>query len=465
MAPTVLRFLLALLPVSQLALAAPAVMEPRQVVGAVGGLVGSAAGGGLTGPSSPPSQDAFYQPPAGYESAAPGDILNHRQIAVPTVLDAVATGLAASAWQILFRSNDSSGNPSAVVTTLFVPAKGDPNKFFTQAVAYDAADVDCSPSYVLRTLTDTNPDIAVIALALFSGWYVQSPDFESYKAAFADGIVAGQGMLDSLRASLKSQSFTGLEPTARVALNGGSGGALACEWALELQPTYAPELAIAGATLGSLTPNVADVYNTINGGVFAGLSPTAIIGLSNSLPWFADYLDSNLVPSTAATFRKAGTQCLTNNQAMFAGQNISLYFDNPGFLTDTTPQDVLWSVGVMGMHGVPQVPIYVYKGANDEISSVDDTDALVDKYCSSGAPSVVYVRDIVTGHETESFLGLVGAYTYINDRLNGVPPYEGCAIINSTKSTFTLSDQTALGGLGGVVINILKAALPSDIKQ
>lgn len=43
--------------------------------------------------------------------------------------------------------------------------------------------------------------------------------------------------------------------------------------------------------------------------------------------------------------------------------------------------------GIMGYHGVPQMPIFAYKAIGDEISAVEDTDALVNKYCSSKAKS------------------------------------------------------------------------------
>lgn len=407
-----------------------------------------------------PSQDPFYQPTADYASQQPGTILKHRQIPVPLVIELLTPGVTSSVWQILYRSTDYSGNANVAVTTIFVPIDGDGNKLFTQALPYDAADNDCSPSYTLQTLSDTDPDIIAIALALYNGLYVQSPDFESTTAAFTNGVQSGQAMLDSLRAVLQSGSFTGVLSTARMALNGGSGGALGIEWAMELQSTYAPELSIAGVTLGSLTPNIEDVMNTINEGAFAGLTPTAILGLAQSIPAFNDYVNANLVPGTAASFRKAGTQCLSQSQDQFGGQNINSYFTNVNWQYDAVPQQVFQEVGIMGLHHTPQVPMYIYKGFNDEISNVDDTDALVTKYCNEGV-DIVYVRDVLTGHQTESILGFLGAYEYILDRLNGVPVYEGCVIINSTKSALTNSDETLLGAVGQRIVSALNNTLPS----
>jgi hypothetical protein len=53
---------------------------------------------------------------------------------------------------------------------------------------------------------------------------------------------------------------------------GYSGGALASEWAAELQVQYASEMDFAGAALGGLTPNVTSVMNAVDGTV----SPTTL---------------------------------------------------------------------------------------------------------------------------------------------------------------------------------------------
>jgi hypothetical protein len=41
---------------------------------------------------------------------------------------------------------------------------------------------------------------------------------------------------------------------------------------MELQASYAPELKFVGAAIGGVTPNVPNVYNSINHGPFAGLA-------------------------------------------------------------------------------------------------------------------------------------------------------------------------------------------------
>lgn len=64
-----------------------------------------------------------------------------------------------------------------------------------------------------------------------------------------------------------------------------------------------------------------------------------------------------------------------------------------GGIADITSPIVLQIInrdGIMGYHGVPQMPIFAYKAIEDEISVVEDTDALVDKYCNSKATPTLY---------------------------------------------------------------------------
>jgi hypothetical protein len=74
-------------------------------------------------------------------------------------------------------------------------------------------------------------------------------------------------------------------------------GALASEWASELQEQYAPELSIAGVAIGGLTPNVTSVLETINSSSFIGTSVNGLLGIASQYPTFEQYLISQLKTS------------------------------------------------------------------------------------------------------------------------------------------------------------------------
>jgi len=72
-----------------------------------------------------PAQDPFYQPPAGFESKAPGSILRTRTVNLSFL--GLIPDLSVQAYQLLYRTNSINGSAIAGVTTVFKPliAKND----------------------------------------------------------------------------------------------------------------------------------------------------------------------------------------------------------------------------------------------------------------------------------------------------------------------------------------------------
>lgn len=164
----------------------------------------------------------------------------------------------------------------------------------------------------------------------------------------------------------------------------------------------------SGAALGGLTPNVTSVFFLINKSISAGLSPVSILfppidysimcliyvrfqasilGLSNQFPEDMDFLISRLKtdgPFNSTGFLAARNYTLDEALVAYAFQDISEYFvGGVADIEGTIPTQAINRDGIMGYHGVPQMPVFAYKAIGDEISAINDTDALVDKYCNS----------------------------------------------------------------------------------
>ncbi|KAM5343816.1 hypothetical protein ACJ41O_012353 [Fusarium nematophilum] len=392
----------------------------------------------------PPSKDPWYSAPAGYEDAAPGTVLRVRL--APGNLTEI-TGNSSATYNILYRTTDSQYKPTWAVTTLLVPELG-PNstaaRIFNQAalvsyqVPYDSADVDASPSYSLYSTEEG----ALYGAALGLGLFVSVPDYEGPLASFTAGVMSGHATLDSVRAVLSLG--LGLDTSApRVALWGYSGGALASEWASELAVQYAPDLsgAILGAALGGLTPNVSSVLDSITGTNAAGLAPSAILGLTSQYPEVQRYLISLLKtegPYNRTGFLAAKDFTLAEAGVAYAGHDIAEYFKT-GSATFRDPKviPIINRDGIMGYHGVPQWPLFVYKAVNDEISRVADTDALVERYCQVGA-GILYQRNSVGTHSEEAYNSLSAAVEWLTGILTGsyTKGYntEGCSVQNVTRN-------------------------------
>lgn len=295
-----------------------------------------------------------------------------------------------------------------------------------------------------------------ITAALDQGWYVLSPDYEGLNAQYTSGLISGYATLDSVRAAFKQTAASGLSTSAKYAMWGYSGGSLASEWAAELQPSYAPELEFQGAALGGLIPNIQNVLTTINKGLFAGLAFSGIYGLSKAYPELASFLDANLVPSKKDQFYSIANGCLSQASSQGALQDLYSYFTTgKAALSQPVPQSVLSKTGMMGTHGVPSIPLFIYKAVADEVSPSKDTDSLVTTLCSKGA-SIEYHKDVIGEHITEAITGSANALAWISDRLEGKATITGCT---TEVVALTAVDLESVGQLGGELVALLQDLL------
>lgn len=386
-----------------------------------------------TGTPPPPSQDPWYSAPAGYERARPGDVLKIRNA---TGLVAAVTNSSA-AYNILYRTTNGAYKPAWAVTTIFLPLTNitrQRNRLLSYQIPYDSADVDSSPSYSLYQGGGYSGD-ADITAALGRGLIVNTPDYEGPNAYFTAGVFSGHATIDAVRAVLSKKSPIAFKNDTRYAMWGYSGGALASEWAAELQVQYAPELNFAGAALGGLTPNVTSVLFTINGTVYAGLAPAGVVGLLTQYPESTAWLNNALNPTgqyNASRFFATKNYTLIESIAAYGGQDIGKYFkDGSAAIIESIPQKVANKDGLMGYHGVPQIPLFVYKAIGDDISKIADTDFLVNRYCAAGA-TINYQRNTVGNHLSEGSNGDARAVAFLNSVLSGTYNATGCQIANVT---------------------------------
>ncbi|ROW03445.1 hypothetical protein VSDG_01537 [Cytospora chrysosperma] len=384
----------------------------------------------------PPSEDPWYTAPDGYESTSPGTVLRNR---TATGLPSIAGSNCSAAYQLLYRTTASQGNATFAVTTIFVPSSDPVDALLAYQIPYDSAYINASPSYSLYGGVYED-----IKDALGKGYFVTVPDYEGPLASFTAGHMSGYATLDAVRATLNAADLYGMSSDPLYAMWGYSGGGLATEWAAELQLGYASELSFAGAAMGGLTPNVTNVLLSINEKVSAGLAPPAIIGLTSQWPETQEYVFSRLVKTktgtyTAANFLAAENMTLSEAESTYAFQDITLYFiDGIDDITGEEVTTVINSDGIMGLNDVPQMPVYAYKAINDEISPVEDTDALVAKYCDMGA-NILYQRNRIGGHSAEETNGVPAATAWLDTVLAGTyaESYNttGCTVQNVIQGT------------------------------
>lgn len=420
-----------------------------------------------------PSEDSFYRTPEDIEDYEPGDIIDYRKS--PGQIQSILYPIdIKESWQFLVRSTNNAGNATAIVTTVLVPYGGDPTKVVSYQFAEDAGSENCAPSYAILYGASVSTVITqfeqLFTMSLLSqGWYVVMPDYEGFTAAFTAGPNSGQSTLDSIRAILNTQNTTGIDPDAKVAMWGYSGGTIATGWAAQLQPSYAPELkdVIIGAAMGGYCLNLTATAIATDGTIFAGLIGNAVNGLFSQYPEYADILTDNLDPKKLDDFYAAKDYCLLNAIFNYAFTDFFQGLD-PIFATgyaifeDPRVQEVL-SANILALHesdGVPDIPLFVYHAVYDEVIPFTGAKRAFDNYCEWGIESFEISASNSSGHILEWLEGMGAAMKWLDDRFNGTEPIKGCkTTYRETNLDYPGSDlgyyqlvHTALASLAGADI-------------
>src|SRR5258705_13150039 len=235
-----------------------------------------------------PADDPFYDPPAGFQHSHPGMVLRSRDVEL-AFLGLVRQRITAT--QLLYRTTDMHGNPEAAATTVIVPAERAPEAV-TPVVSYqcaiDAGSSRCFPSYALRRRAVAPGAVAqfellLIAAAVAEGWAVSVPDHEGRRGMWGAPYEPGYHVLDGLRAALNTERL-GLAPTAPIGLWGYSSGGLASAWAAEMSGSYAPELNVVRAVLGSPVGDLGHTFRRLNGAFMSGLPALVVAALGHIYP-------------------------------------------------------------------------------------------------------------------------------------------------------------------------------------
>ncbi len=417
----------------------------------------------------------FFAAPAGVADLKPGTVIRSRRVAVKSLQ---ALPLNADSWQLLYRTTDMQGAPDVTTTTVIVPRGERPSKLLSYQAATDAVDSTCAPSHQLTkgapidlttpkgpvTLNNPAAEMLLASAGLAKGWAVAIPDHGGSRNTFLTPHQPGYAVLDGIRAA---QSFakTGLSASSPTALWGYSGGAIASSWAVEEQPTYAPELNIVGAAFGAPERDLAASLKSVNFTPLAGLIPIALGALGKDSSEFKTALNKYLTPAGKAKIKRTLSRCVVENIVE------NLWFDYRNFLTkpvnvvlqDPVIKKTIAARGVTGRGS--KVPLYIYNGITEEVAPITGTDKLVRSYCRAGS-RVTYRREqlppnpipqISSTHGIELILGGPAALSWLDRRMAAVPVATGCDI-KTTPSTFATAG--ALRELGpSFIVNPLATML------
>jgi alpha-beta hydrolase superfamily lysophospholipase len=394
-----------------------------------------------------PSDDPFYDPPAGFQHANPGTVLRSRDVEL-AFLGLIPQRIKAT--QLLYRTTDMHDRPEAAATTVIVPAERGPEAVcpvVSYQCAIDAVTSRCFPSYALRRRAKAPGAVAqleylLIAAAVAEGWAVSVPDHEGRNGMWGAPYEPGYHVLDGLRAALGSERL-GLSPSAPIGLWGYSGGGLASAWAAEMSSSYAPELNIVGAVLGSPVGDLGHTFRRLNGTLMSGLPALVVAALADIYP------ELNRVIQAHAT--EEGKTLLERLHGMTTAEAvIRMANKDMGDMLDLPLQQILDTPEVRHVFddiklgaAVPTPPVLIVQAVHDQLISVEDIDDLVGTYVAGGA-DVTYHRDMLSEHLLLHPLSAPMTLRWLRDRFAGRPLSEHRL---RTKWPTLLNPSTYLGML------------------
>ena len=371
-----------------------------------------------------PADDLFYDPPAGFQHANPGTVLRSRDVEL-AFLGLIPQRITAT--QLLYRTTDMHGNPEAAATTVIVPAERAPNAV-TPVVSYqcaiDAVTSRCFPSYALRRRAVAPGAVAqfeflLIAAALAEGWAVSVPDHEGRAGMWGAPYEPGYHVLDGVRAALNTETLD-LSPSAPIGLWGYSGGGLASAWAAEMSGSYAPELNVVGAVLGSPVGDLGHTFRRLNGTVMSGLPALVVAALADIYPELNKIIQKHATAEGKELLQRLHNMTTAEAVIRMVKKDMDDMLDVPLEQILNTPEVKHVFDDIKLGAAVPTPPVLIVQAVYDQLISVGDIDELAETYAAGGA-DVTYHRDMFSEHLLLHPLSAPMTLRWLTDRFNGKP--------------------------------------------
>ncbi len=390
------------------------------VVGIVLGLLAAVPAGAQ--PLYPvPDPDPFYAAPPDLADHAPGDVLAAR--AMPPLLEFPGTAITL----IKFRSTNSHGDPIAATTTVLTPFTHQPDgPLLSYQHIINGLGTQCAVSHVLYT---GDPNLAVreapaLNALLLRGWSIALPDHLGPQFAYGAARLGGQITLDGIRAVQRLPELQVAH--SPVAMAGYSGGGMATAWAAALQPTYAPELNIAGAATGGVPMNLETMVKALwtNPHPAFGLAMAAAIGLEREYPDrlpISDYMN----PRGLAARNAMANGCTNEILATGAGRSVLDFAANTSLVDSPDAWKVVEENSLELFDGIPTMPVFEWHSASDPLIPIDailDTNA---RYCAAGVRLQAEVNPSPE-HLSAAVLGLPSMVSWLDARMRGEPAPSNC---------------------------------------
>ncbi|MFE2463528.1 lipase family protein [Streptomyces sp. NPDC059402] len=413
----------------------------------------AAADSAATGTSATTSRGieipAFYTPPSELP-AADGTLIRSEPLPLGLSLPGVDGPLPGRATRLMYKSTDANGEAVAVTGAYIEPAarwRGDgPRPLVAVAPGTMGQGDQCAASMALehplrlgdRTVSVGYEDLSVYRL-LLRGVAVVVTDYVGLGTTdrlhtYVNRVDGAHAVLDAVRAA-RSLDEASVTSESRVGLFGYSQGGGATAAAAELQPSYAPDVELAGTYAGAPPADLTEVTEAIDGGDLAGALGWSLNGFLQTEPALRPIADRYINEAGQAALKDLSTMCVGDALFGYGGRSSTDWTKTGQSLShiiraEPALQAFLAEQRIGTLR--PGSPVRVATGTSDDLVPHAQARRLAVEWCDKGA-KVTYVPVVLPGvgsgllnHFAPLLADQGNAISWLTDRLSGEPAGSNC---------------------------------------
>ncbi|MFE1955347.1 lipase family protein [Streptomyces sp. NPDC059524] len=395
---------------------------------------------------------AFYDPPAELP-AADGAVIRTEPLPLALSLPTLHGPLPGTATRLMYKTTDASGKPAAVTGAYIEPTapwRGTgPRPLVALAPGTMGQGDQCAASMGLehplrlngQTVSVGYEDLAIYRL-LAKGVAVVVTDYIGLGATdrlhtYVNRLDEAHAVLDAVRAarSLKQASVTADSP---VGLFGYSQGGGATAAAAELQPSYAPDVRLAGTYAGAPPADLTETTKAIDGTDLVGALGWSLNGFLQSDPELRPIAEAHLGAKGAAALKDLSTMCVGDAIFSYSSQRSSSWTNDGKSLAqiiEAEPRLQAFLAEQRIGRLRPASPVRVATGVSDDLVPHGQARQLAVDWCGRGAQVTykpVVLPDVgraLINHFAPLLTDQGPAVDWLTDRLAGKPAATNCSTL------------------------------------
>ncbi|MFC7811226.1 lipase family protein [Streptomyces olivaceus] len=411
---------------------------------------GTPAAGSATETSRGVEIPAFYTPPAELPGAD-GTLVRSEPLPLALSLPGLDGPLPGRATRLMYKSTDANGEPVAVTGAYLEPAAkwrgGGPRPLVAVAPGTMGQGDQCAASMGLEhplrlgsgTVSVGYENLAVYRL-LLRGVAVVVTDYAGLGTTdrlhtYVNRVDEAHAVLDAVRAA-RGLDAASVTPESPVGLYGYSQGGGATAAAAELQPSYAPDVPLAGTYAGAPPADLTEVTEAIDGSDLAGALGWSLNGFLQTEPELRPVADRYINQAGREALEDLSTMCIGDALFGYGGDESTGWTTTGQSISDIVRaepvlRDFLAEQRIGALR--PAGPVRVATGVADNLVPHGQARQLAVDWCAEDAEvSYVPVRlpNLGSGllnHVTPLLADQGNALDWLTDRLSGKPADSNCA--------------------------------------